>query len=527
MTKGKIKKLIERSSSGIWIALMIFMPLIVVTFYMLFQVIFKKTDPFPGIVWNDEAVYLKLIQSYAKSASPIGYWGFNAQHAILGSGPAWSPAIIWPYAIFAKIFPTGQPFVFFINLFYLLLANVVFYLLVKPSKEECIGLAGMEVFSVPILLYLTTNMSEPFRYAIAIVLAGMIHYVYFRKGKVWLKYILIPLFLLYSVQVYIFFAFAIPLYISGLLKEKKWPLRFLISLPITLVVTGGSYFFLHLISSNYNIGKTEGLLSALSSGDLPGAVKNFFSMMKEGIGGIWYLKNYFQISPLYPYSVLLALAIIIAGLFMAFREKVISDKKKDPKIGRIVAHSVSLFYLMYLTLYTIVPDTFYRGTQIVVVFSLYLIAMCEREYIVRFFLLFSLAGVLLMKPQLTVFTQNRYTATKERDEWNDLKYDLEDVMSADSKKDLWDNTVLMYTMEPKVICAIPTGLAQNYVLEEGFFDENPGYLLFSKASDDDRNPEWVEQSYESIYSENKDILNKNYIVIYETESYIIYRKGQK
>ena len=527
MTKGRIRKLIERSRSGIWIALMILMPLIIATFFTLFQVVIKKADPFPGIIWNDEAVYLKLIETYAKSASPLGYWGFNAEHAILGSGPAWSPAIIMPYAIFAKIFPVGRSFVFFINLIYLLLANVAFYFLAKPSKEECIGLAGMEAFSVPILLYLTTNMSELFRYAVAIVLAGMIYYIYFKKGKVWIKYILIPLFLLYSVQVYIFFAFAIPLYISGLMKNKKWPLRFLVSLPVTLVVTGGSYYFLHLISSNYNIGKTEGLLTALSSGDILGAIKNFFSMMKEGIGGIWYLKNYFQISPLYPYSVILAFSIIVVGLFMAFREKMITDKKTDPKIGRIVAHSVALFYLMYLTLYTIVPDTFYRGTQIVVIFSLYLIVMCEREYIVRFFLLFSLAGVFLMHPQLKTFTENRYTAMKEKDDWNELKLELNDIMVADPKKDLWDNTVLMYTMEPKVICAVPTGLAQNYVLEDGFFDEKPGYLLFSKTPDEKKNPEWIEKSYESIYSENKDVLDKNYIVIYETDSYIIYKKGQK
>jgi hypothetical protein len=100
-------------------------------------------------------------------------------------------------------------------------------------------------------------------------------------------------------------------------------------------------------------------------------------------------------------------------------------------------------------------------------------------------------------------------------------------MVADPKKDLWDNTVLMYTMEPKVICAVPTGLAQNYVLEDGLFDEKPGYLLFSKTPDEKKNPEWIEKSYESIYSENKDVLEKNYIVIYETDDYILYRKGQK
>lgn len=508
--------------------LMILTPLIISLLYAAFWGIIKKSDPFPGINWNDEAVYLKLIENYSKHLSPLGYWGFNGNHAILGSGPAWSPAIILPYALLAKIFPTGQSFVFFANIFFMVLANFVFWALVRPEREQNVRLTGFQLFFVPVLLYLTTNMSEIYRYAIAVVLAGMLYYLYFApKKRWWISYLIIPLFFLYSVQVYTFFAFAIPLYVCALLKEKKWYVRFLISLPVTAVVTGGSYYFLHLISSNYNIGKTESLLAALSAKDFAGAVKSALYMAKDGLYGVWELRNYFRTEPIYPYSVILALVITGAGLFMAFRGKANPEKKDDAYLGRMMAHSVALFYVMYMTLYTILPDTFYRGTQIVILFSLYLLAMCKREYLVRLLLLVCLAGVFLSAGRFRYFTADRYNHSATRAEWTNLRNEWEDVFTVNPSGDKWDNTVLMYTMEPKAICAVPVGLAENFVLEEGLFTEEPEYLLFSKLSEEEANPEWIVRSHDLVYDRNKEILDKNYIVIYETESYIIYRKVQK
>lgn len=528
MTEENSQKKSPKAGTIILTVLMILTPVIISLLYAAFWGIIKKADPFPGITWNDEAVYLKLIENYSKHLSPLGYWGFNGNHAILGSGPAWSPAIILPYALFAKIFPVGQSFVFFVNLFFMVLANFIFWLLVKPEREQCVRLTGFQLFFVPLLLYLTTNMSEIYRYAIAVVLAGMFYYLYLgkKKNKV-VTYAVIPLFLLYSVQVYTFFAFAIPLYVCGLMKEKKGWIRFLVALPVTGVVAGGSYYFLHLISSNYNIGKTESLLAALSARDFFGVVKSALFMAKDGLAGVWELRHYVKSEPIYPYSVVLALIMIGVGLFMALRGKTNPEKKEDAYLGRMIAHSVMLFYVMYMSLYTILPDTFYRGTQIVILFSLYLLAMSKREYLVRLLLLVSLTGVFLSAGRFRYFTTDRYTASTGTAEWKELSEEWSAVLKADPSADKWDNTVLMYTMEPKAICAVPVGLAENFVLEEGTFSEEPGYLLFSKLSAEEANPEWIVRSYDRILTENKEILEKNYIVIYETDEYIIYKKGQK
>ena len=85
----------------------------------------------------------------------------------------------------------------------------------------------------------------------------------------------------------------------------------------------------------------------------------------------------------------------------------------------------------------------------------------------------------------------------------------------------------MYTMEPKAIMAIPVGLAENFVLTEGTFSSEPGYLFFSKADPAISDPAWVVQNHKEIFAGNKAEFEKNYIVIYETDDYILYRKGQK
>ena len=519
---GKDKK---GKPGGIWIAVVILMPLIIVGIMAFINVVFRASDPFPGIVWNDEAVYLKLIETYSKFSSPPGYWGFDANHAILGSGPAWSPAILIPYAVIARFFPAGQSFVFFVNLFFIVLANIIFVLLVDPDREECINLAGFELLSVPVILYLTTTMSEIYRYAIAVVLAGMMFNLYRKKGTPILKYVLIPLFVIYAVQVYTFFAFAVPLYVCGLLKDKKWYVRFLASLPVTAVVAGGSYYFLHLISSNYNIGKTESLLAAISARDFTLALKSLFGMVKEGLAGVIGLKNYIMVYPLYPYSVILALLLIGIGIFFVLRGNKNPERKEDLYLGRMIAHSVSLYYLMYLTLYTIVPDTFYRGTAIVIIFSLYLAAMSKREYIVRLLLLVSLAGVFLMKPQIQYFTEHHYEASKVKNEWKACSEKLDEALEVDTEKSLWDNTVLMYTMEPKAICAVPVGLAQNYVLTDGVFSNEPGYLFFSKKEPEEVGDSYLVKSREDIMSEWGEVIEEEFRVIYEDDEYIVYKRN--
>ena len=141
----------------------VFTPFLLSLIFMLIKWISQGFVALPGIKWNDEAVYIKLIETYSDFFAPKGYWGFDANHAIVGTGSAWSPAILAPYFIPAILFPVGYSFVYICNMVYITLANAAFLKLAKPGFKTTIKLILAEVTSVVFILYLNTNMSEIFR----------------------------------------------------------------------------------------------------------------------------------------------------------------------------------------------------------------------------------------------------------------------------------------------------------------------------------------------------------------------------
>lgn len=520
----------------IFAILMVLTPVIVTAIIALVQGITKGMLPFPGLKWNDEAAYVELIRTCVKTGQPVGYYGFDGNHALLGTGSAWSPAILWPYAIFAFIFPAGQSFVYFVNLFYITLANVIFVLLVKPEWKNSLRGIVFQATSAVLILYLNVNMSEIFRFSVAIVLAGMFYRLFFLETKAWLKYAVMPLFILLSIQIYVFFAFCVPIYVFGILKDKKWWIRLISGIVSMGIVAGGSYVFLHMISSNYNIAKTEGLLAALKAGQILSAVKAFIFMLKEGASGVFHLWQYVYAYPLYPFHVLICIALVGVGIALAVlavatyrkQQKDSSQKlgeNKDFVIGLCVSYSVAIFFLMYMSLYTIVPDTFMRGTYIVVIFSLYLLFMVERKWFVRGIILFQAIGLFLMAPNWKDFMTDRVEIAAQNEEWASLENQFAEVITFRDSKDPWDNTVLMYTMEPKAICAVPAGMGVNFVLTDGVFTSDAEYLLFSKRDASERRADWVEKDYEYYKTTYGEEINSLYGNIYEDEIYVIYKKN--
>lgn len=505
----------------------------------------------PALMWNDEAAYYQLIKTYTEYLSPAGYWGFNGNHAILGTGGAWSPAIIWPYVIFAHIFPLSKGFVYFVNLFYITLANLIFYFCVKPDKKQSIKLALAQAGSAVFILYLSVNMSEMFRYAIAIVLAGLLYQIYFRTSPKIVKYVVTPLLIIGATQVYIFFAFCVPIYVFGIMKQcKLWK-----KLGVSVVALGiealGSYYLLHLISSNYNIYKTERLLNAVKSMDIGGAIRAFFGMVKQGAGDVFRLWTYVYTNPLIPFHVLFALvlALVALGIVVAFvikkkKGKLLSNNSnfeqekaeqncgtvkvhpnKDVTIAIIVIYSIALFFGMYMTLYSIDPFTFMRGTYIVVIFAMYLMAMMDGKWLYNGLLVLQAVSLFFLPVNMDYFMTGHYMSAEECAEWDVLEAEIAEVISVTDSENPWKNTVAMYTMEPKAICAMPAGVGVNFIMEDGILPEEAEYLFFSKTPASEQNSGWIVRDYETFREEFGGRLESEYTIIYEDELYIIYRKA--
>lgn len=501
----------------------------------------------PGLKWNDEAAYYQLIKTCITTGQPVGYWGFNGNHAVVGTGSAWSPAIIWPYAIFAYVFPLSKGLVYFVNLFYITLANVIFYFCVKPDQKQSLKLMLAQATSAVFILYLSVNMSEMFRYAIAIVLAGLLYQILFRESPKVVKYIITPLVIIGAAQVYVFFAFCVPVYVFGIMKKSKLWQKLIVSVGALGVVAFGSYYLLHLISSNYNIHKTEALLNAVKSMDIGGALLAFLRMMKQGAGEVFRLWTYVYSNPLIPFHVLFSIVLVLvsAGVIISFilkRKKSSADESatsetdakkvkqkmsfgKDAVIAIIVVYSVALFFWMYMTLYSIDPFTFMRGTYIVVIFSMYLMAMMDCKWLYTGLIILQAVSLFFLPVNMDYYMTGHYMATEEHQEWTELESAVSTAISVDESLGAWENTVAMYTMEPKAICAMPAGIGVNFIMQDGILPEEAEYLFFSKIPAAEQSSEWIVRDYETFFGEFGSVLEEEYQVIYDDGSYIIYQKS--
>ncbi len=515
----------------------------------------------PAPKWNDEAAYYKLVKTWLVTGMPKGYWGFEGSHAVWGTGGAWSPAILLPYAVWGEMFGWGYSSTAIANVAFLCIANALVLLLCKPDKRGVWYLILLELLSGHILLYLNTIMSEILRYALAMVLAAMLFRLLFTegtgKGRVF-RYIVVPVYIIIVTQIYIFFAFAVPVYIFAVLKKKKWYIKTMVSFLAMAAEAGGSYYLLHLISSNYNIYKTEILLETLKSRDILGAVKTFFWMFKVGLIDLWNCFLSYVGYGMFRWFIPCLVLFVCLPLFILLKSSVIYLKRKEKREGTVfwnrdrqvflaVSYSVGLFVFMYITVYSLEAFTFYRGVGIVLLFSMVMmLEMDEKKWRCLFLGLYA-AGVLFVPKNQADFHEERYLSAEEREKWDELATGLEramplygaeeisgmaagereikeeEIKRSDEESIRWANTAVLYSMEPKLICAMPAGIGVNFAMYSDEIVEEAGYLVYSLKEENLR-PDWLEQSHQEIYGKYGKILEQDYFIQYMDGNYIIYKK---
>lgn len=513
------------------VLMVVVLPLLQAVIIALYCMItYKSALPVPQ--WNDEGAYYTLIKTWLATGQPLGYWGFDGGHAILGTGSAWSPAILLPYAVFGMMFGWNYSSVYFANLLFLTFAQILFLLLVRPEKKARIRMFILQAVSTVVLLYSVTLMSELLRFSLAIILAGMIYRLYFGKCSRIFRFVIMPLFLLALIQIYIFFVFAVPLYVFGVLKGSKWWTwwkKTLISLAVLLLVGGASYYLLHLISSNYNIYKTENLLEALQSLDIPAVFRAVLSMVKEGLWGLGSCFLSRMGHGLFQWFVpfIILLIFLPFGVLCADGWKMRNGKQnfwnRDHILCAQGAFGTALFLSAFITVYSLEPFTFFRSMGIVLLFTLYLLMMTEHKWLFPVLLLFYGTGMIFLPANLKDFTEERYPGRETIEEWKELENELESHIALQTDADPWKNTIALYTLEPRVLAAMPAGSGVNMMLYTDSIPEKAEYLFFSKESGQ-RRCDWLEHDYKEIYCEYQDLLLEKYQVFWEDEKYILYKK---
>lgn len=497
--------------------------------------------------WNDEAAYYALVKTWLRTGMPEGYWGFEGGHAIVGTGSAWSPAILLPYAVFGEMFGWGYSSVAIANVVFLCIANALVLILCRPGRKGILYLLSAEILSSHILLYLNTIMSEVLRYALGMVLAAMLYRLLFMeedgKDRVF-RYIVVPVYIVIITQVYIFFAFAVPVYIFAVLRKKKWYCKTIVAFLAMAAEAGGSYYLLHLISSNYNIYKAEMLLEALKRGDFFGAVRTFLWMFKVGLVDLWHCFLSYTGYGMFRWFVPLLAVFVVLPLFVLGKDGVgylkREEKEREPFWNRdrqillTISYSIGLFVFMYITVYSLEAFTFFRGVGIVLLFSLVIVLGMDKKQYGYLLLGLYAAGIFFVPANWRDFNEERYVDAEVRDEWNELANEMEKAIPLEKKDEelyggrspeklRWANTAVLYSMEPKLICAMPAGAGVNFAMYSDKIVEEAGYLVYSLEEENLRQ-DWLEQSYQEIYEKYGGILEKDYYIQYRDEKYIVYKK---
>lgn len=489
---------------------------------------FEYGTGIPSVLWTDEATYCAILKTWSAEGlhgfmgNAIGYYGYNGGHALVGHGSAWNPLLLWPYSIVSRIFGYSTSVMWYSNVIFLSLSLLLFVLLTKPNIKNLIYLLILEAVSSPIILYMSTGMTELLRYSYAIVLAGLIFRLFeYESDNFILRYIVTPLTILFMMQAYIFFVFIVPVYMWGILRKKKIWVRILGVILGSGISGGGSYLLFHFISSNYDTYKAEAIINALSAPNFIEAIRQLWWVIEEELkGSVLFLLYGAYGHGLIGWYLKASVLVVIYALIMLI---ICLIKKKKCFTYVISVFCFVLFNGAFWMLYSIEPFTLYRSTAIVFIFSLYLM-MANKDSKDFIPLIIFAIGMIYVPVNEEEFSEGRYLSKEEADDLKALEDNLLNVIMVNDSADAWDSTVFMYTMEPNAILSVPAGAGVNLMFD-GIIPKEAGYLFFSKASKEDLHPEWLEQDFSEIYADNKNLIDKDYSCVWEDDSYAVYKRN--
>lgn len=518
-----------------WKIAVILMPLVLWLIVTLVYVVKLQLPPIPKLQWNDEACYYSLVKSWLEGGQPYGFWGYNGAHALLGTNGPWGVPVILPYALFGFMFGWNASSLVYANITFLCLANLLFLFLTKPEGKVLKRLVLIQVVSGVSILYLTTGMSEPLRFSMAIVLAGILYKLLFLESGKAFRYFIAPLVILLFMQMYIFLGFVIPIYVWAILPEESLPKRIITGLVTMVLVTGASYGLLHFTSCTYSIGKMDNILTALRSGVLEG-IMTFLRYLLDSIKGLWgvlvQFKENYGLFTWFVACYFILLLVSLAFLVRKFVKKKITDKSyvkgleleewQDIVIYAVIFYSLAIYLFMFISIYTVVAFSLMRGLSTVLLFCLYLLVFTHSRWEGHICIAVFALGMIPSLCNMDYYMEERFFLPQEAKAYAELEDTFAEYIVLDEERGAWYNTVVVYTTEPKVIYALPAGAGVNMMMKEGV-PENAGYLVFSKADREELRSDWLEFYYQDIYKKYGRVLEDNFELIYNGSDYMIYK----
>ena len=202
----------------------------------------------PNSVWNDELLYYKQVEGSVGFGYPQGYFGYDESHALKLSFAVWSPVLMFPWAVWGKLFGWNLMSPILCNIFLMMFCCFFYVWLVKPSWKQLGLLALLFCLYTPFVRYMLSGMPEVICFSMLILFYSLA-LNYLEKEKGWKLALLLGMSAIMTLMRPYFFLFLLlPVYFW--VRRDRW--KGAIGSVIAMALTMGLYACInHYLCAKY------------------------------------------------------------------------------------------------------------------------------------------------------------------------------------------------------------------------------------------------------------------------------------
>lgn len=440
--------------------------------------------------YSDEWGYFKQVEAMINYGKPLGYWGYNSGHAAWGTMGPHGYALLVPYCIMGILFGLHLNSITIYNIILLCLANLCFVILTRPENRQLIRLSVVNFLLFIKFQYSISSMTEPLKFSLAIILAGMFYKLRFDKSSNIFRFVVVPFFIVYCSHAYLIFSVFVPIYLFLIMTKFGQFIRILVTLAATLVYVCFTYYIWTNISAPYVGG---GAINNTFSEILRSPVIGGFSLLKDTLVNVVKSTFFLKEMPEYfSWFFLLWWFLIfsIAGhlLYSAFR-------KVSCFIDAICIYILVSFLILHF-FFGIgeISWTLLRGLNNALCIVFYLLCLHKNVIIPAW------GGVIICLVGIHInFVTWKEVIIKERfynkefiEEIEKEREDFQNIfILSESMEEPWNNTLSIFYEGGynghKFVFALPKGIGINTMMDEDALIKSK-YVMISRGDDIER--EW-------------------------------------